>query len=204
MVFGKAVAVAAVLITATAPVAGAEPAHGDRAFTAGGTFTAPEGVSSVFIALWGAGGGGGVTASPAAAPKPPETPAQQPPNAPGTTGGGGGAAWCSVAVTPATEYIVTVGVGGVPGAPGGDSSLGVTGSPPLVVAHGGQAGTPGAYGRGGTADCGTSPGLVATGSNGTADQPGTAGVIPSEPPGGIGSGGAAGAPGAPGYVYLWW
>ncbi|WP_431928805.1 glycine-rich domain-containing protein [Amycolatopsis tucumanensis] len=182
MAFGKAAAVVAVLITAAAPAAGAEPAHGEQAFTVSGTFTAPEGITSVFVAVWGAGGGGG-EANP---------------------GGGGGAAWCSVAVTPAAEYTVTVGVGGPAGEPGSDSSVGVAGSPALVVAHGGAAGTAEAPGRGGAADCGTSPGLAAPGSDGTADRPGEAGVIPSAPPGGIGAGGAAGMPGAPGYAYFWW
>ncbi|GAB3570334.1 hypothetical protein GCM10027445_23650 [Amycolatopsis endophytica] len=217
---------AAVLVVAAAPVVHAELAHGEQTYTASGTFTPPGGVTSVFVAVWGAGGagsaappqviggettppapGGAVPPAPGDGTNPPAPAGRADPVA-GTGGGGGGAAWCSVAVTPATEYTITVGAGGLAEQPdsaaGGESSVGVPGSPAMVVAHGGEPGTAEAAGKGGTADCGTSPGLVAAGTDGDGAKPGTAGVIPSAPPSGIGAGGAPGQPGAPGYVYLWW
>jgi len=198
---------AIVLAAVSAPVAHAEPAHGIQAYTADGRFVAPEGVSSVFIALWGAGGGGGAANAPEI-------------GGAGGGGGGGGAAWCAVTLTPQTEYLVTVGPGGLAGiagqyegsgTPGGDSSLGQTGTPALAVAHGGQNGfgatadgRSGSAGRGGTGECRQTAGVTSAGTSGNGDGGGAAGTVPMTPPAGTGTGGGGGKPGAAGYVVIWW
>lgn len=72
-------------------------AHGSQIFTSSGTFTAPSGVTRVFITGCGAGASGGNGAQ-------------------GSTGGGGGGASIVrrlYTVTPLNDYTVTIGDGGV-------------------------------------------------------------------------------------------
>lgn len=199
----------------------AAPAHGSQAFTSGGTFTVPTGVTLIFILCVGGGGGGGRgwdTSYP---------------------GGGGASGYYGikiVAVTPGTQYAVTVGAAGAgasypsgyPGQ-GGASSVGS-----LISVGGGVGGAngsnDGAGGYGGVdaypAASGATYGNNSFGgaANTTGHSPanrgansltGTGGAYrTSAGPGnaasgyGAGGGGAyasyAGGPGSQGLVYIWW
>lgn len=116
-------------------------------FTATTTWTAPTGVTSVEVEVWGGGGGGG----------------GQNLSSDGGGGGGGGAysKKLSIATVPATGYTVTVGAAGTAGSDGcggtgGDSWFSTSGT---VMAKGGvggcnSTGTPPAGGAGGTAASG--------------------------------------------------
>lgn len=127
-------------------LAGAAGAVTDT-FTASGNWTAPAGVTSVDVEVWGGGGGGG----------------GQNRNTDGGGGGGGGAysRVAGIAVIPGTTYTVAVGAGGsggtgTAGNPGGDSYfINAT----TVMAKGGagglpSTGTPPAGGAGGAAAAG--------------------------------------------------
>jgi len=116
-----------------------------QTFTTPGTttFTAPAGVTSVIVEVWGGGGAGGGGSTVAA----------------GGGGGGGYKKVIGVTVVPGTNYTIVVGAGGVGaaanGQAGGTSSgtFGVT----VVSATGGAGGiggTPGAGGAGGTGGVG--------------------------------------------------
>jgi len=116
-------------------------------FTASGTWTAPAGVTSVDVEVWGGGGAGG----------------GQNMNSDGGGGGGGGAYSKTVAVpvVPGNTYTVTVGAGGLGvaagiGGTGGDSHF-INAA--TVMAKGGaggapSTGTPPAGGLGGAAAAG--------------------------------------------------
>lgn len=197
------------------------PSHGSQAFTSGGTFTVPTGVTLIFILCVGGGGGGGRgwdTSYP---------------------GGGGASGYYGikiVAVTPGTQYAVTVGAAGAgasypsgyPGQ-GGASSVGS-----LISVGGGVGGgngsNDGTGGYGGVdaypAASGATYGNNSFGgaANTTGHRPanrgansltGTGGAYrTSAGPGnaasgyGAGGGGAfasyAGGPGSQGLVYIWW
>ena len=122
------IALLAALLAAAAPKVWAVT----EVFTAPGTYTwtAPAGVTSVTVAVWGAGGGGGDPA--------------------GNNGGGGGGAGAYassvVTVVPGNSYSYTVGAGGVEATNGGSSSFGTT----TVVAAGGSGTSTAAAGAGGT------------------------------------------------------
>lgn len=77
-------------------------------YSSTGNWTAPEGVTSVTVEVWGGGGKGGTRTSN------------------GTSGGGGGGAYSRkvVSVIPNTSYTVTVGLGSNTTSPGGDSWFG--------------------------------------------------------------------------------
>jgi hypothetical protein len=121
-------------------------------------FTAPAGVTSITVEVWGAGGAGGggsLTAS----------------------GGGGGGAYkkvTNVTVVPGTHYTITVGAGGIGNStgagPAGQASSAVFGAV-TVTAGGGDGGTsesgftPGQGGAGGTSAGGFSGGAGAPGVN---------------------------------------
>jgi len=99
-------------------------------FTASGTWTAPAGVTSVDVEVWGGGGAGG----------------GQNQNSDGGGGGGGGAysKVLGIAVIPGNAYTVTVGAGGAgvvagTGGAGGDSYFINTAT---VMAKGGAGGAP--------------------------------------------------------------
>lgn len=110
-------------------------------FTASGTWTAPAGVTSVDVEVWGGGGAGGGNAT----------------NSDGGGGGGGGAYSKTVAipVVPGNTYTVTVGAGGVggtgTGGAGGDSWFS---SAATILAKGGAGGAAPAGGAGGVAGAG--------------------------------------------------
>lgn len=138
--FAKAIFLLLVLL------AGAVEAATDI-FTASGTWTAPAGVTSVDVEVWGGGGAGG----------------GQNLNSDGGGGGGGGAysKVIGVTVVPGNTYAVTVGAGGVgvvagTGGVGGDSHF-INAA--TVMAKGGvggapSTGTPPAGGAGGAAAAG--------------------------------------------------
>jgi hypothetical protein len=99
-------------------------------FTANGTFTVPAGITKIKVCVYGGGAGGGCG------------------NIPGGGGGGaGGYAEGTYAVTPAANFTVTIGSGGIgglsglPGTNGGTSSFGA-----LISATGGSGGTAASFG----------------------------------------------------------
>lgn len=102
-------------------------AHGKEVFTASGTWTAPKGVTTVWITGSGGGGGGGGTSSNA-----------------GAAGGGGGHGVTVIAsrqaVVPGTAYTVTIGAGGGGGSGANGSAGGTTSIGALVSLAGGEAG----------------------------------------------------------------
>ncbi|MEU0183944.1 glycine-rich domain-containing protein [Streptomyces sp. NPDC006207] len=79
---------------------GPSAVHGLRQFSASGTFVPPDGVTTAFLQLWGAGGGGAGV---------------RPNGSNGTGGGGGGFVWCTVQVQPGQPHTVTIGEGGAGG-----------------------------------------------------------------------------------------
>lgn len=129
-------------------------------FTASGTWTAPAGVNSVDVEVWGGGGAGG----------------GQNMNSDGGGGGGGGAYSKTVAVPviPGNSYAVTVGAGGVgvaagTGGTGGDSYF-INAA--TVMAKGGaggapSTGTPPPGGLGGAAAAGVGTTKFSGGNGGT-------------------------------------
>lgn len=117
---------------------------GYEEFTASGSFTVPEDVTSINIAVIGGGGGGNINGYGG--------------------GGGGGYAYGTFAVTPGANISVTIGAGGGTGAAGGTTSVGA-----FIQATGGATGTwvnhpnIGGGGAGGVGSGGT---LNYTGGNG--------------------------------------
>ncbi len=109
--------------------------------TASGTWTAPAGVTSVDVEIWGGGGAGG----------------GNPDKSDGGGGGGGGAyaRTTSIPVVPNTVYTVTVGTGGTggtgTGGAGGDSWFINT---TTILAKGGGGGREPASGAGGSGGAG--------------------------------------------------
>lgn len=177
-------------------------------YTASGTWTAPAGVSSVDVEVWGGGGAGGGNQT----------------NSDGGGGGGGGAysKTTAIPVTPGNVYTVTVGAGGIggtgTGGTGGDSwfinattirAKGGTGGAAPVGGNGGVAGVGGSAaagigitkfsgGNGGTGrnnntgrggPGGSSAGTAAAGTSGLVVWNGT---IAAAPPAGGGIGGNGG------------
>ena len=162
--------------------------NGYQKFSANGTFTVPAGVYYVTARVFGGGGGSNG----------------------GATGGGAGAFAfvTNIAVTPAANITVTVGVGGALGVDGGISSFGTS-----LSVNGGQGSTSGSHG--GTI-AGLSNGLgMNIGSNffvaGFDNNLGTGGVtgvasFPGFQVGHIGEGGTGGVhnAGYDGQVELYW
>jgi hypothetical protein len=136
-------------------------------FTSSGTFTAPTGVTAVYVTMCGGGGGGGSGAT--------------------TGGGGGGGAQTiikrKIAVTAGNNYAVTVGTGGAGGASGDNGGVsGVAssfvGASETVTALAGIAGAAhGAGGSGGGSIDGlsTAGGGMGKGGNGAAGATGVGG-----------------------------
>jgi hypothetical protein len=89
-------------------------------FNEDGTFTVPDGVTTIMVEVWGGGGGGGTADS----------------NDTASGGGGGGYGKQVFTVTPGDRYTVTVGQGGADSTPGGTTSFGS-----LISALGGGGGT---------------------------------------------------------------
>ena len=91
-------------------------------FDADDTFTVPDGVTEITVEAWGAGGGGGNLTNQ------------------GQGGGGGGAyARSTLSVSSGTEFSISVGTGGEPGQPGGDTYFDsiLPMIPQIVMAQGG-------------------------------------------------------------------
>jgi hypothetical protein len=141
-----------------------------QAFTSSGTFTAPAGVTSVRVFVFGAGGGGGSGCDLWG----------------GGGGGGGGYATNVVSVTPGQSYPVTIGAGGTGGTGScGQASAGGTSSFSSVSATGGSAGSSG------TVNVAEVGGAGGVGSGGDVIRQGGHG-------GGIGTGGIGNTAGAGG------
>jgi hypothetical protein len=106
----------------------------EQLFTAGGSWTAPTGVSRVeVIVIGGGGGGGGYNTSSAFF---------------GSNGGSGGVAIGNAAVSAGTSYTVTIGTGGAAGGNNANGSAGGTSSFGSISATGGGGGLQGAGGAG--------------------------------------------------------
>lgn len=122
----------------------ATSSHSFQAFTSNGNFTAPSGISIVYVTMCGGGGGGGKFASGTG----------------GSGGGGGGAILLNYPykVTAGNVYAVVVGAGGAKDATGVNGSPGVASTFDSVLnANGGSggiaaAGTGSVGGAGGTAN----------------------------------------------------
>ena len=199
-------------------IANSAVGHNFVAFRSSGTFTwtAPAGVTQVFVEAWGGGGGGGGSGPGGAA------------------GGGGSSGYTSgwVGVVPGTAYQVVVGQGGVGGASGSSATSGANGGTSafgfpgnaFIAAFGGLGGSPaptngyvGGYGLpansglggsntlgGGGGQSGFFIGSVAIGGVGGAAPKGgatafiTTGLgISGNTPGGGGTGGANNSIGGP-------
>lgn len=154
-------------------------------FTSSGTWTAPAGVTSVDVEVWGGGGAGG----------------GQDQNSDGGGGGGGGAysKKLSITVVPGNSYTVSVGAGGVgvtggSGGTGGDSYfINVT----TVMAKGGaggqpSTGTPPAGGLGGAAASGVGDVKYSGGDGGRGRNNGTGRGGPGGSSAGTGANGTDG------------
>ena len=183
--------------------------RGIATFTASGSWTCPEGVTTVYIDACG-GGGGGAYSSPGA-----------------TGGGGGGGAAAvigtSISVTPGVTYTVTIGGPGAAGTPSSVNGVagGATSFGSLLVLNGGggglssagagagggtggNAGTAGAL-NGGVSFGGSGGGCV-LGNGGAGGNGAMFGTIPGQYGGGGGGGanGGSGARGAYGILKLRW
>lgn len=168
--------------------------HGVQAYSSNGSWTAPPGVTTVFVRAWGAGGGGSSECMDLSAY--------------GSGSGGGAGAYTEqiVSVTPGNTYSVAPGAGGAggdgyhfitatysgsSGSAGGATTFG-DGSTALVSAGGGDGGqlatggctTPGPGGTGGTVQ-GFAPVSLANQSGG-AGASGKVATGFATPPGGTG------------------
>lgn len=183
--------------------------RGLSTFTASGSWTCPEGVTTVYIDACG-GGGGGAYSSPGA-----------------TGGGGGGGAaaviGASISVTPGVTYTVTIGGPGAAGTPSSVNGVagGATSFGSLLVLNGGGGGLSsagagvggGTGGNAGTAGVlnggvsfGGSGGGCVLGNGGAGGSGAMFGTIPGQYGGGGGGGanGGSGARGAYGILKLRW
>ncbi|MBA3022931.1 MAG: LamG domain-containing protein [Sideroxydans sp.] len=138
-------------------------------FTASGTWTAPAGVTSVDVEMWGGGGGGG---------------GGEGDNSDGGGGGGGGAysRTTTVTVVPGTTYTVTVGAAGTAGATNGTGGTGGDSwfiNTTTILAKGGTGGSApvsdagGVAGTGGSAAAGVGAVKYSGGDGGTGRDNGT-------------------------------
>ena len=173
--------ITALLVACLLSVLAAAPAAhaGSDTFTSGsGTWTAPDGVTSITVECWGGGGGGGG-----------DSVANNNTNG----GGGGGGAYAQVtsyAVVPGNSYAYTVGAGGSggtgggAGGAGGDSSFHGGSCLADGGAGGGAASSGGNGGAGGTT-AGSTGNVIFTGGSGSDD-------VGGGNAGGGGGGGSAG------------
>ena len=170
--------------------AGANPiwaTSGIQIFTSSGTFTAPTGVTKVYISMCG-GGGGGTS------------------NNNGNHGGGAGGGYLlnyPFTVTPGNGYTVTIGAGGAAGNPasaGGTTSFdsisvtgGAGGTQSTTPAVGGGVGLAAASSTGGGPSFVGGSGSAGSGNDGRGGGGTPFGVGANGPPGGAGTTGNAGA-----------
>lgn len=159
----------------------------NQLFTSSGTFTAPSGVTKVYVTMVGGGGGGGGGRD-------------QGTGAGGGGGGGESIIMMSYTVTPSSSYTVTIGTGGTGGsggsngAPSGDGTDGnQTSFDGTITATGGSKGL-GTDGGGGTGGSGA----AANSLNGSSSTGGDRGSFA----GGTGANGAASVGGGGGGTYL--
>jgi len=169
-------------------VTGGTSSH--QLFTSSGTFTAPTGVTKVYITMCGGGGGGGGAA-----------------DANGFAGGGGGAVSvikCPYTVVPENNYTVTINAGGAGGAAGdnngaagGNTSFNIT-----LIAGGGGGGSKGSVHTGGTGGASTLNGDGQTAPGSPSMAGGNGGTGPGGGAGGVGGASllGSGAPSAQGYA----
>ncbi len=189
-------------------------------FTANGTFTAPTGITTVYVTRCAGGGGGGAN------------------NAGTGSGGGGGGAYGVMApytVVAGNNYDVVVGAGGTTGVAGGnstfDGTLSVTGGALGGLSNGGAGGTVTAQDKVGGAGSGATGGikgyityaggaganyavnsggggggsLTGVGGNGGTDtNNGSAGTGYGAGGGGAGRNGTVGGSGVAGFVLVEW
>lgn len=178
--------------------------HGKTRYTSNGTWTAPAGVTTIWLSGTGGGGGGGTPGGAAGA-------------------GGGGGAECDVAVgltvVPGTAYAVTIGSGGAAANAGTATSLGA-----LRTLAGGAAGNDGGTG-GAAGGAGGSAGGNGAGQSGVdnyrggegggtiwgagghgGEFPTTTGTVGSGygSGGGGGAGSSAGGAGRAGFLLIEW
>lgn len=164
-----------IIADANAYVATSNLPHGSQLFTSSGTFTAPTGITKVFITGVGGGGGGGGTDAV-------------------TEGGGGGGGEAVIkkpyTVIAGNNYTVTINGGGTAGSngTGGTGGTSVFDSLTLAGGIGGTKGSPGQGGLGVGGGLGTSINFDASASVSTAAVPGGIGSIK----GGNGAAGVAG------------
>lgn len=149
-------------------VTGGNATHGEKLFTANGTFVVPEGVSTLVVTAVGGGGGGGGGCT-------------------GTRGGNGGLGTagktyeCTVFASSGTYFMIRVGQGGKGGSP--DGSGGAGGYSELGSGSAGGSGRYAGGGGGGGGASGINSRILAGGGSG-----GTGGVHQS----GAGASGAGG------------
>jgi hypothetical protein len=156
--------------------------HGVQEFTANGTWTAPSGIKSVLVEMWGGGGGGDTTLI-------------------GPFGGSGAYSRSVIPVKLRKIYNVVVGSGGAPNQNGGDSQFLDPNNNILLFAGGGPFG----QGAGGAEDANAMihhpgiglgvGGLSVGNSNPRVGFDGAGGVSGTLGPDGTGH---------PGYVLLLW
>ena len=118
-----------------------------QTYDASGTFTVPDGVTTLNVQVWGGGGGGC--------------------NITGRAGGGGGGGYSegSITVVPLSTISFTVGTGGAVGASGGTSSIGSVSAAGGASASGSSSTVSGAGGIGSTSNGGAG-GVPGSGTNG--------------------------------------
>lgn len=148
------------------------------AWTNGGNWTVPSGVTMARVRVWGAGAGGAGSTSGSLA---------------GGGGGGGGYAESVLSsLIPGSTHVITVGTAGVGGASGGVNGTngGSSSFDSSVVATGGQGGS---TGSGGPQGSGTAGMILMAGGHGNGG-----GATPSVPNGGACAFGGAGGAGSNG------
>lgn len=148
--------------------------HGKQVFTSSGSFTVPEGITTVYVSAAGGGGGGGASGATTGSS--------------GSGGGGGGAGqhciYNAVSVTAGETYTITIGSGGSSGNAGGTTSF----STLLTRAGGGAGGSGGSGTYGGVGGSGYPNG----GSGCWGFAGGTSGSGAASPFGGGGGGAVCG------------